>query len=1082
MKPKPHHLLRIFIASFTLAALGGCSAESKKAGHLSKGAQFLTAGDYEKAELEYKSALQIDRANAEAITKLGTIYFDQGRFGPSIMFLREANRLQPQNTEIRLRLVKLLIGVQDFAEARAAMTPLLEANPPLEEVPGLLAEAATTAKDIGEARARLLKLPNQTAGVLTALAVLNLRENKPAEAETLLNRSLALNPKMVSTHAALGLVYQSRKDLAKAEQSFVAALAGEPARSPRRIQLAQFYLRTDQLPAAKRVLEELVKQVPDLIPARILTADIAAREKRFAESLAMLDRVFTLDPSHPEALLLAAQVRQANGETEKAVSIMESAVKTYPRSPLVQHQLGLAYLARGENAKAAAAFAEATTLMPTFVPSIIALAETNVRQRNFMSAIAALQSLLQKVEIAEARFLLGNAFRLQGNLEEALATYRQLSSALPNNAQLQLYTGLVLMQQNQRAAARDALTKAASLAPGDLTPVELLVQLDLADKQPSAARKRVEDQIAKTPNALGPRLLLANVQLAQGDSAGAEATLRKAIDLQPESLDAYILLARILVSRNEQAKALTDLKAAAAKNPKDPRPIFMTAVLQEGMKDFPAARDNYEKVLVINPKSDVALNNLAYIYSEHLGDLDKALALAERARDAVQKLNPANLLPTQSESTADTLGWILYKKKSYARALTLLEESAAKLTDNAEAQAHLGLACYATGDDARAQSILTAALKLGTQFPGVDQVKQALAVLNLDPVKGGVTAKAELEKIVAARPDDTIALVKLGAIHERAGDGEKAIAMYEAALKGSTGNVSAGLNLVRLYQNKKDMGRALETANALRKAAPGDGRVAAVLGRLTLQAAEYSRAYNLLQEASRRLPDDAEVLYDYGVAAYSVGRVADAETSFRDALQKSPNFARAVDAKRFLEIAAIAANPTSQGAAATIETALKADPAHVAALFAKATLAEAARNTQAARQDFETLLTRYPEFTPAKRQLALLYADKVVDDKKALELGAKAREMYPNDAELARAMGVLSFRTGNFPRAVSLLQESARTRTNDADLMYTLGMAQRQTKDIVGSAKSLQKALDLGLKGEAAKEARSLLTPEKPAK
>ena len=90
--------------------------------------------------------------------------------------------------------------------------------------------------------------------------------------------------------------------------------------------------------------------------------------------------------------------------------------------------------------------------------------------------------------------------------------------------------------------------------------------------------------------------------------------------------------------------------------------------------------------------------------------------------------------------------------------------------------------------------------------------------------------------------------------------------------------------------------------------------------------------------------------------------------------------------------------------------------------------------------------------------------------------------MFPSDADLARALGIMAYRTGNFSRAVSLLQESAGSRATDAELMYTLGMAQRQTKDSAGSAKSLQKALDLGLKGDAAKEVRALMTPEKPAK
>lgn len=1068
----PLTLLRTLITGVTLAFLVGCSAESKKAGHLKKGAQYLAAGEYDKAELEYKNVLTLDRANGEAIARLGSMYFDQGRSISAVPFLKKAVEMQPQNTDVRLRMIKALVGFRQFEEARALVTPLLEQNPVPEEAPVLLAESAGTPKDRVEARARLVRLPNQSSGVLAGLATLDLREGKVAEAEGRLGTALTLNPKFAPAHAILGFVYLSRKEVPKAEQSFVASVAGEPARSLRRIQLAQFYLQTEQMPAARRVLDESLKASPDFVSARILLAEISSRERKYAESLALLDRVFAQDQYNLEAMLLAAKIHQAKGDHDKAVTVLESAAKFYEKVPMIHHQLGLAYMEKGEIVKAGSSFAEATTLEPNFAAAIISLAEVNVRLRNFIPAIASLKQLLAKGEIPEARFLLGNAYRLQGNLDDALTTYRQLAAMAPNNAQVHLNTGLVLLQQNQRPAARESLEKAAKLAGNDLAALELLVGLDLAEKQPAAARKRIDEQIAKTPSLPAPHLLLSRVLLAQSDTTGAEAAMRKAIELQPDSMDAYLMLAQLYISRNEQAKALADLKIAAEKNPKDFRPLMLSATLRDQQKDYAGARDYYEKALAINPKIGLALNNLAYLYSEHFNDLDKGLAAAERARDA---------MPGSAEAT-DTLGWILYKKRNYTRAVTLLEESAAKLAQNPEAVAHLGFASYAVGDEARAKTALEGALKLSATFSGAEEARKALAVLNLDPAKGGTGAKAELEKLLAARPDDSIALGKLGALYEREGNLDKALASYEGALKGSPGNITAGLNVTRMYRAKKDTDKALEIATTLRKAAPADGRVSALLGQLTFQKGEHMRAYSLLQESARRLPDDADVLFDYGLSAYSVGRVADAESTVRDALQKAPNFPRAAAAKEFLELTAVTATPSTAGAAAKVEAALKREPANVAALIAKATLAESARNPDAARQDYEKALTLFPEFTPAKKQLAILYAEKPIDDKKAIELGTKAREMFPSDAELTRALGILAYRTGNFPRAVSLLQESARTRTTDADLMFTLGLAQRQAKDPAGGAKSLQRALELGLKGEAAKEARALLTPEKAAK
>ena len=57
------------------------------------------------------------------------------------------------------------------------------------------------------------------------------------------------------------------------------------------------------------------------------------------------------------------------------------------------------------------------------------------------------------------------------------------------------------------------------------------------------------------------------------------------------------------------------------------------ALVYEKMQDYPKARDAYEKLLSINPDFVVALNNLAYLYTEQLNNLDKAYELARKARD-----------------------------------------------------------------------------------------------------------------------------------------------------------------------------------------------------------------------------------------------------------------------------------------------------------------------------------------------------------------------------------------------------------------------------------------------------------------
>src|ERR1035441_5312823 len=62
-----------------LAFLGtGCTKEAKKNRYLARANSDFAAGQYEKAEVEYRKVLQVAPANSAAIAHLGIIYHDQG--------------------------------------------------------------------------------------------------------------------------------------------------------------------------------------------------------------------------------------------------------------------------------------------------------------------------------------------------------------------------------------------------------------------------------------------------------------------------------------------------------------------------------------------------------------------------------------------------------------------------------------------------------------------------------------------------------------------------------------------------------------------------------------------------------------------------------------------------------------------------------------------------------------------------------------------------------------------------------------------------------------------------------------------
>ena len=146
----------------------------------------------------------------------------------------------------------------------------------------------------------------------------------------------------------------------------------------------------------------------------------------------------------------------------------------------------------------------------------------------------------------------------------------------------------------------------------------------------------------------------------------------------------------------------------------------MLGMLYQQRGDTAKARDVYTKALAINPRFAPAANNLAWIYAHEGGDKEKALQLAQTAKEAAP----------DDPHISDTLGWILYKRGVYQRALTLLEESAGKLPDDPTVQYHLGMTYAKVGNKDAARKALARATGAKREFTEMAEAKRALMELN----------------------------------------------------------------------------------------------------------------------------------------------------------------------------------------------------------------------------------------------------------------------------------------------------------------------------------------------------------------
>lgn len=1054
----------IIIASVALLGTS-CSRQASKDRALAQADAYHSSGAYDKAEVEYLNALKIDPENPRATAQLALIYAEQGRMGHSIAYLRKARLLQPENLEVRAKLAVLYLAARKATDARAEANYILAKQPNHPEAPLLLAESVQQPKDIQEITDALKKIsPVPNAPVLTALASLEFRQRKIPEAEALLQQALQIDPESATVNASLGTVCLAKKDLKAAEAAFAKTWKNAPPRSPQKLSYIHFKLQTGDTEGARRLLMELTNQVPDTLPPMLLLAEITAKDKKYDEALAINGRILARDPSHYQALLLNARLRLAKGEPDKALADLEKTKKIQPNSPEVFYQSALSYLAQSDTANAMSSLNHAVELAPEYTEAILLLADLQLKKGDAKSAKNALKSVIAKrPDFMPAKFLLARAYVSEGSLEEALTLFQEVSSASPKDANLLLPIALIYRQQKKLAEARKVLTQVLELSPDTVPAIEQLVDMDLLAGDFNSARQRAEALKARQPGHAGAYLLFAKINLVQKNLPQAETELLKAIELQPDAFAAYYLLAGIYGQTDQDKKALDQLESVALKTPANASLLMRIALLNERLKNYPAARDAYEKILKLKPEFVPALNNLAYLLAEKLNDLDRGQTLAQKARE-LAPLDP---------NIADTLGWIVYKQGQYQRAKTLLRESAAKLSNDPVAQAHLGLALYMMGETEPARNALQRALQLNPELPDKAQIKQRLEILGTEAVPSESARRAMLEKAVAENKNDPIALTQLGAILAKAGDFDQAQRNLQAALAINPNNVNAALAMIQVHIARHETSRALELAKATRKLAPDDPAVGHQLGRLAFQLGDYQWAAGLLQESVRKLPDNIDVLFDQAKAAYGVGRVEDAAETMQRIRQTQPLYSNLAEISRYLEMIALASQPTADGQI-KIDQALKANPDFVPALMALGANAEKQSNISAAQQAYRKALAQYPDFTPAKRSLALLAAAANESDPQAYDLALQARQAFPSDPEVAQALGILTYRKGDFNRATDLLKESVSRLGEDPRRTFYLGMARYRLKDKAARA-ILQHSLELGLKGESAVEAQKAI-------
>ena len=703
---------------------------------------FIAIGDWASATEQSDALLKLAPEDARVVLMKARVDLQNGNLSAGRAGLEKSMQLDPSDSDPVLVLGALeakddLDRGLAILDAGIARMPA-EKTKALREQRVLLLAQGKRIKEVEEGLQALMRDYPDESSYPGQLARLYAGQGRLDDADKVYLRLIELDPTDASRRIAYVSFLVGQQQFEKAATFLQASIAAYPHEDSLRLTLGNLYeanVRLDEAKAAYQALADHSPKSADGIKGRVRIAVIESTQKNAAAAKKVIDELLVDIPDEPTALLLRAGSRLKDGKADEAIADLRIATRKEPENITALLLLAEAQQSKNELAVAKDIYRQVLKIRPDSAVALRELVKLSVAGQEYADAEQMLSERLKARpdDVAASRALV-DLLLSQGKKDQAAAEAQRMA-ALPSQGGLgELSMGRVLAEQRDYDAAAEAFRKAMATGGGnDPLAIEGLV------RALNAAGKREEALVllnqlkagAGKDNAAFSDLLLADIYGQSGDRAEAVKALESAIKARPEIADGYLQLGKLYA--NDSAAQIRIYQRGMKALPGNPYIGLPLAVALEEAGQYEAMISSLESLYKDNPGIPQVTNNLAMAILDHRSDV----ASYQRAMELARKIESSN-----DPLMLDTVGWAYYRTGEFAQAASILERVVAKDDRVPVYHYHLGMAYLAMGNPVGAQQQLEQSVAGDAQYVGIDEARAALAKLG----------KAAPNKTAAAAP------------------------------------------------------------------------------------------------------------------------------------------------------------------------------------------------------------------------------------------------------------------------------------------------------------------------------------------
>lgn len=702
--------------------------DSHVGANLHAGRILLMSGDVEGATARADKALEVDPDNIEARALRGALLLRNDELEPARRDAVFALEKDPGNVAATSVLVGVLRKEDKVSEAIELLKKTTAANKDEAALRLLLVELYRRDKNVDgikQVYGELFEAFPRNYRYRTDLARYLVAFDKKDEAEKVLRAAVEAMPDDQNPKLVLIDFLANQRSFEQAEAALKDFIAKGPANDDLKFGLAQLYIRHSkpkEAEATLRSIEENTKDKTTVVRARAALArmQLGAGDQKGARAL--VDQVIAEDPGNASALITKARLQLGEGKRDEAIADLRHVLRDNPGNAEALRLISQAHLSGGDLDLAAENLRLLLTSDPQNDEARMTLARIYARQRNHDGAVDLVDQVLERQPRLPAALRLREEILLtQGKLGPAMETAKRMIEIEGQESRGYVGIGRANQFDGRHVEALEAFRRAYVEDDTSVLALTGIVQSHLALKQPDEAILLLSKVVKKTPENAYAHNMLGEVYAQKNMPDNAEPAYLEAIRLRKDWTLPYLNLGRLKMAANKPEEAVAVLTGGIENNPEDATLRLTLASVQQSAKNFDDAMKTYRGLLAINPKMDVAANNLAALLADYEYDdpkaVDEALSLAQRFQNSD---NPFFL---------DTLGWVHYRKGDYSLAVVFITKALENRPEHPQINFHLGMAHFKAGNSADARRYLEKAIALGDSGGGGEFVAEANAIL-----------------------------------------------------------------------------------------------------------------------------------------------------------------------------------------------------------------------------------------------------------------------------------------------------------------------------------------------------------------